>query len=232
MAARAPEYQKADIPAGFFRGSPPQPKEDIATISIAVRLEARQNLSDEIVTDLTKRLFAMRRLLQSEMPIAAAIEKPDSEKGSAAAVHPGAAAYYDNNEKSFMDRYGDWLYIGAMAFSGLGSMIAAMFGLTRARARKVALALIDQLIEVKQIAQTTRELSRLDGLEAQIEDVSTKGLRFARDNNFDEAGLAALRLAIDEARRAISDQRDELQPKPLLVTNASFAQSPPGETNS
>jgi prepilin-type N-terminal cleavage/methylation domain-containing protein len=159
----------------------------------------------------------MRRLLQSEMPIAAAIEKPDAEKGSAAAVHPGAAAYYDNNEKSFMDRYGDWLYIGAMALSGLGSMIAAMFGLTRARARKVALALIDQLIEVKQIAQTTRELSRLDGLEAQIEDVSTKGLRFARDNNFDEAGLAALRVAIDEARRAISDQRDELQPKPLRV---------------
>jgi GTP cyclohydrolase I len=34
-----------------------------------------------------------------------------------------------------------------------------------------------------------------------------KGLRFARDNNFDEAGLAALRLAIDEARRAIDDRR-------------------------
>jgi TRAP-type uncharacterized transport system substrate-binding protein len=34
MAARGPEYQKADIPAGFFRGSPPQPKEDVATISI------------------------------------------------------------------------------------------------------------------------------------------------------------------------------------------------------
>src|ERR1700730_5515604 len=193
MAAKGPEYQKADIPAGFFRGSPPQPKEDVATISIAVRLEARQNLSEEIVTGL-----------------AAAMEKPDTEKGSAEAVHPGAAAYYDNNEKSFMDQYGDWLYISAMGFSGLGSVIAAMFGLTRARARKAALALVDQLIEVKQIAHTTKELSRLGGLEAQIEDLSTKGLRFARDNNFEEAGLAALRLAIDEARRAISDQRNDL----------------------
>src|ERR1700730_2647039 len=68
MAARGPEYQKAEIPAGFFRGSPPQPKESIATISIAVRLEARQTLSEEIVTGLTKRLFAMRRSLQSEVP--------------------------------------------------------------------------------------------------------------------------------------------------------------------
>ncbi|MGA9487937.1 MAG: TAXI family TRAP transporter solute-binding subunit [Methylocella sp.] len=221
MAARGPEYQKADIPAGFFRGSPPQPKEDVATISIAVRLEARQSLSEEVVTRLTKRLFAMRRSLQSEVPVAAAMEKPDTEKGSADAVHPGASAYYENNEKSFMDQYGDWLYISAMAFSGLGSVIAAMYGLTRARARKAALGLVDQLIEVKQVAHTAQELSSLGGLEAQIEDLSTKDLRFARDNNFDEAGLAALRLAIDEARRAISDQRNELQAKPSLVTDAS-----------
>ena len=232
MAARGPEYQKADIPAGFFRGSPPQPKEDVATISIAVRLEARQNLSEEIVAGLTKRLFAMRRSLQSDVPIAAAMEKPATEKGSAEAVHPGAAAYYDNNEKSFMDKYGDWLYISAMAFSGLGSVIAAMFGLTRARARKAALALLDQLIEVKQIAHTTMELSRLGGLEAQIEELSTQGLRFARDKNFDEAGLAALRLAIDEARRAISDQRNELEAKPLLVTDASLGRLPAPEFNS
>jgi len=53
IAARGSEYQKAEIPAGFFRGSPPQPKEDVATISTAVRLEARQNLSEELVTSLT-----------------------------------------------------------------------------------------------------------------------------------------------------------------------------------
>jgi TRAP-type uncharacterized transport system substrate-binding protein len=86
MVARDPAYQKGDIPAGFFRGSPPQPKENVAIISIAVRLEARQNLSEEIVTGLTKRLFAMRRSLQSEVPIAAATEKPDTEKGSVEAV--------------------------------------------------------------------------------------------------------------------------------------------------
>ncbi|HUZ90692.1 MAG TPA: TAXI family TRAP transporter solute-binding subunit [Methylocella sp.] len=231
MAARSQAYQKAEIAAGFFRGSPPHPKEDATTISVADRLEARQTLPEEIITNLTKRLFVMRRSLQTEGPIVWAIEKPDTEKGSPDAVHPGAAAYYDNDEKSFMDRYGDWLYIGAMAISGFGSAIAAMFGLTRVRARKAALALVDQLIEVKQIAHGTMALSKLGELEAQIEDLSTKGLRFARDKNFDEAGLAALRLAIDEARRAISDQRDELEAKPLLLTNASVAQSPVRETD-
>jgi len=50
------------------------------------------------------------------------------------------------------------------------------------------LGLVDQLIEVKQVAHTTQELSRLGGLEAQIEDLSTKGLRFARDNNSTRLG--------------------------------------------
>ena len=217
IAAKDPAYQKADIPAGFFRGSPPLPKDDVSSLSIAVRLEARQTLPEDIVTDLTKRLFAMRRTLQNEVPVAAAMEKPDTDKGSPEAVHPGAAAYYDNDEKSFMDEYGDWLYISAMALSGLGSMIAALYGMARARARKAALALIDQLIAVKETAHATKELSRLGELEAQIENLSTEGLHFARVNNFDEAGLAALRLAIDEARRAISDQRCELQAKPSPV---------------
>jgi TRAP transporter TAXI family solute receptor len=211
MAARGAAYQKVDVPAGFFRGSPPRPEEDVATLSVAVRLEANEKLPEGLVTELTKRLFIMRRSLQSDAPIAAAMAKPNTDKGSADSVHAGASAYYDNNEKSFMDQYGDWLYIGAMAFSGLGSAVAALFGLARARARKAALTLIDQLIEVKRIAHGAMEPPRLGALDAEIEDLSTKGLRFARDNHFDEAGLAALRLAIDEARRAVDDQRNRLE---------------------
>lgn len=230
IAARNPAYQKGDVPAGFFHGVPPQPKEDLATLSVAIRLEARQNLSEEIGTALTKRLFAMRRSLQAEVPIAAFMEKPDTAKDSAEAVHAGAAAYYDNDEKSFMDQYGDWLYIGAMLLSGLGSMVAAMFGLTKARARKSALALVDELIEIKQAAHAAKEISQLNGFELQIEDLSTKGLRFARDNNFDEAGLAALKLAIDEARRAIGDQRKELEARPSIVVDNTLAPSPRART--
>ena len=87
QSIKKPTYQRVSL-----AGLPPEPKEDVATISIAVRLEARQNLSEEIVTGLTKRLFTMRRSLQSEVPIAAAMEKPNTEKGSAEAVHPGAGS--------------------------------------------------------------------------------------------------------------------------------------------
>ena len=226
IAARGPAYQKAEIPAGFLRGSPPTPKEDLATVAIAIRLEARQNLSDEIVTRLTKRLFIMRRSLQSEAPLAAAMEKPDTDKSSPDFVHPGAAAYYDNTEKSFIDLYGDWLYIGAMVFSGAVSAIAAMFGMLRKRTREAALGLVGQLIDVQREAHATTDLPRLAELEVLIKDISTKGLSFARDHNFDEAGIAALRLAIDEARQAIADQRGALEARNGLASHTATARSP------
>ena len=87
-----------------------------------------------------------------------------------------------------MDIYGDWIYIGAMVLSGIGSGAAAMLGLTRARARKAALELIDRLIDLKQAAHKTMSLPQLAELDRQIEELSTNGLRFARDHDFDEAG--------------------------------------------
>ncbi len=226
MAARGPAYQKVDLPHGFFPGSPPIPKEDFSTLGVATTLEARDSLPDQTITRLTKRLFEMRRALETEAPIATAIEKPDGDKGSFISVHPGAADYFGDNEKSFMDLYGDWIYIGAMTLSGLGSGLAAMVSATRARARKAALALIDQLIELKEAAHAAPSPSRLCDLGRQIEELSTRGLHFARDHDFDEAGLAALRLAIDEARRAIDHRYSELENRPPLIARAAPAKAP------
>jgi hypothetical protein len=41
----------------------------------------------------------------------------------------------------------------------------------------------------------------------------------------------ALEAAIDEARPAISDQRNELEAKPFLVTDDSLGRSPAPESN-
>jgi hypothetical protein len=101
--------------------------------------------------------------------------------------------------------------------------------MTRTRARKAALALIDQLIDLKQTAHQTASLPGLAELEGRIEALSTSGLRFAREHDFDEAGLSALRLAIDEARRAISDQIEQLKGRPEAAASEApaFPSAPP-----
>ena len=113
-----------------------------------------------------------------------------------------------------------------MVFSGAVSAIAAMFGMLRTRAREAALGLVGQLIDVQREAHATTDLPRLAELEVLIKDISTKGLSFARDHNFDEAGIAALRLAIDETRQAIADQRGALEARTGLASHTATARSP------
>ncbi len=52
---------------------------------------------------------------------AAKIEKPDTDKDAALPAHPGAAAYIDGTERTFMDNYSDYIWGAVLLFSVLGS---------------------------------------------------------------------------------------------------------------
>src|SRR5437016_2986386 len=40
------------------------------------------------------------------------------------AVHPGAAAFYNGTTQSFMDEYGNWIYLTPMILGGLATVFA------------------------------------------------------------------------------------------------------------
>ena len=113
--------KSTEIKAGAFGGAPPQPEETIETIGVNHYLVARNTLSEDVVADLTKQVFAMRQVLATEIPSSAKIETPDTSKDGPVPVHPGAAAYIDGELKTFFDRYSDLLYLGLMLVSFFGS---------------------------------------------------------------------------------------------------------------
>ena len=55
------------------------------------------------------------------MPGAAQIEKPDTDKDAALPAHPGAAAYIDGTERTFLEKYTDYIWCAILLLSGLGS---------------------------------------------------------------------------------------------------------------
>lgn len=71
---------------------------------------APKSLSENVVAMFTRKLFAVRPSLAREMPNAAKIEKPSTDKDAALPAHPGAAAYIDGNERTFMEKYGDYIW--------------------------------------------------------------------------------------------------------------------------
>ena len=55
------------------------------------------------------------------MPTASEIEKPDTDKDAALPAHAGAAAYIDGNERTFLEKYTDYIWGVILVLSGLGS---------------------------------------------------------------------------------------------------------------
>src|SRR4030081_2333683 len=110
IAQNHPMYESSEIPAGAFGGSPDRPDDDVKTISFSHHIVARKGLSESTVAAITRQLFAIRQSVMKEFPLAAKIETTDTDKDAAIPVHPGAAPFVDGEEKTFLDRYSDWIW--------------------------------------------------------------------------------------------------------------------------
>ena len=221
VAQGYPVYEKATIQDGAFRADPPRPADQISTLSVSYRLVARPEVPETLVASLARSVFAMRIALLPEAPQAAEMTTPDTEKGAHFPLHAGASDFYADEEKSFMDRYGDWFYLGAMVSGGLGSVLAALFGSWRARRRRTALTIIDELVAV---ADEARQVCATEGFDQALDRIailSNRGLRLAREGYFDSSGMQALRFAIDESREAVERRRRTFgrDPKRLEAVN-------------
>ncbi|NOS54572.1 TAXI family TRAP transporter solute-binding subunit, partial [Acinetobacter baumannii] len=113
-----PAYDATEIPAGSFGAVP---EEEVKTISFAHHIVARKGLAESTVAAFTRQLFAVRQTLKNEFPLTAKIETPDTDKDATIPAHPGAAAFVDGEEKTFLDRYSDFIWWGLMAVSAMGS---------------------------------------------------------------------------------------------------------------
>src|SRR5882762_5217903 len=118
-------YESFDVPKGTLRGSPPVPDDDLTTLRASLYLVAQKKLGSDLVTSLTQTIMNVRRDLMVEEPIFAQITAPSTDADAYLAVHPGAAAVYNSTQQSFMDEYGNWIYLTPMVLGGAATMLAA-----------------------------------------------------------------------------------------------------------
>jgi len=210
IAERVPVYQSVEIAAGAFGGAPQKPPEAVETIGFSHFIVARKALSEATAGEFTRLLLGARQSLTAEFPAVGKIEAPDTEKGAAVAVHPGAAAYLDGEQKSFFERYNDWIYYGLMLLSFVGSAAAWLMNYTRVDDRAKKLGLLDRLLEVMKEAREAPNVDRLDQLQVETDQILETTIHQVEDQNLDQTALQAFVLALDQTRRAIAERRDGL----------------------
>ncbi len=206
ISQRNTAVEDTEIVQGAFGGNPPVPQEAVKTISVSYRLFAHRDVSESTISELTRLLFLYKASVAGDMPLASRLEAVSTDN-PILPIHAGAAAYYDGEVKSFMDRWSDWIYIGAMVFGFGGSAIAALFGRDSMRSRAQANALLGELLMLLNKARTADSRTALDDLEHQADVIFAATVTRAADNRIDNGVITTFAFAFDQVRKAIDDRR-------------------------
>jgi TRAP transporter TAXI family solute receptor len=219
IAQNHPMYEATDIPAGAFGGSPDRPEGDVKTLSFAHHIVARKGLSDSTVAAFTRQLFAIRQALMAEFPLAAKIETPDTDKDAAIPVHPGAAAFIDGEEKTFLDRYSDFIWWGLMGLSAVGSAGAWFAGYLKKDERSNT-SLRERLIDMLAAARRSDSAEELDQMQTEADDILRQTLLCFERGAIQQGSLTAFNVALEQFHNAVADRKAVLAGTPQTLPRA------------
>jgi TRAP transporter TAXI family solute receptor len=219
IAQNHPMYEASEIPAGSFGND--RPDDEVKTISFAHHIVARKGLSESTVAAFTRQLFAIRQSLKNEFPLAAKIETPDTDKDATIPVHPGAAAFVDGDEKTFLDRYSDYIWWGLMALSAMGSAGAWFAGYLKKDERVSNSSQRDRLLDMLRLARHCDSTDELDRMQAEADDILRDTLKCFEHNAIDQGALSAFNIALEQFHNAVADRKALLISIPQNLQRAS-----------
>src|SRR3954454_20840108 len=198
---------------GWGGGRPELPEEEFNTASVSYRLMARVGLDRGPVSKVTQYLFQMRSRISRTAPSINLMKAPENETLTSAALpnHPGAVDYFSREQESFMDRYGDWLWLLLFAGGGISSVLAWMAEVFAQKRRELVDEILDRLTALISEARQAKTLAELDAVTTEIDHLVTHAIRYARQQATNTRAMSALILAIDAARDAVADHRRGLE---------------------
>jgi TRAP transporter TAXI family solute receptor len=206
IAQKHPLYESEEIPGSTFSSSPARPDDKIETVGVNHLIVARHSLSETAVGAFTRQLFAVRQSLARELPGAANIETPDTDKDAALPAHRGAAAYIDGTERTFLEKYSDYMWGAILLLSGLGSA-GAWFRSYLKRDEKVETILLrDRVLALAAEARLGNSAEELHGMQHEVDDILREVLNSYDDGAIEEGDLSAFNLAFERFHHAVLER--------------------------
>jgi TRAP transporter TAXI family solute receptor len=207
IAQKHPLYESEEIPGSSFTSSPARPDDKIDTVGVNHLIVAPKSLSETTAGAFTRALFTVRPALARDDPGASKIQKPDTDKDAAIPAHPGAAAYIDGNERTFLDKYSDYFWGAILLLSVLGSVFAWLRHYMKRDERSVTSEHRDKLLAAIAQVRKTDSIEELDSLQNDADDFLREMLQCYDDGAIDEGDLAAYSLVLEQFHHAVADRR-------------------------
>jgi TRAP-type uncharacterized transport system substrate-binding protein len=206
-------YESFDIPKGTLRGAPAAPDDDVTTLRVAYYLVANRHLNSTVVADLTRKLMSVRRDLVGEQPLLAGIAAADTDADAYLPVHPGAAAFYNGTQQSFMDRYGNAIYLTPMVLGAMASVFAAAWRFLGVRSDETAPTALDALCGLPARIRKVDNDTELEAIEDEIDAILRARLGKSTAGDESASDLQALIAAAHRLDNLIHHRRTVLAAK-------------------
>ena len=156
----------------------------------------------------------------TEFPLAAKIETPDTDKDAVIPVHPGAAAYVDGEEKTFLDRYSDYIWWGLMGLSAMGSAGAWFASYLKKDERNNNSSLRERLLDMLAAARQSDSIDELDQMQAEADEILRETLNCFEHGAIAEGSLTAFNIALEQFHNAVADRKALLASMPQNLQRA------------
>ncbi|NJL47764.1 MAG: TAXI family TRAP transporter solute-binding subunit [Leptolyngbyaceae cyanobacterium SM2_5_2] len=120
------------IPKGTYNGGRPIPTADLPVVAVNALLVAHERLPDQVVNALTRTLYENRNELVTLYPRAAMIRLDVSGTDLGLPLHPGAEAFYKQDEPEFIVEYAEPIgLLLSISVLGISSLWQARLWLTQ-----------------------------------------------------------------------------------------------------
>jgi TRAP transporter TAXI family solute receptor len=204
---RFPLIEADTIVRGSFSGPRPRPEVDTPTLTVSHQLLAAKSLSDATIADFTRVILNAKAQIAVDAPLAARMEAPDQEKTSPIPIHPGTITYIDGQTSTFLERYGDWFYIGIMGLGLGGSLLAGWLSVRGARARASLMQRLEGLEGLLARARAAPDEASLTEIDGEADKIFAYALKETAQNNMDATSAMAFNMAIAQVRDAVLSRR-------------------------
>ncbi len=169
-----PALEETQIPKGTYSGAIPIPNENLTTVGVRALLITHEQVSSEIIYEITRILYEARNDLIQENVQAAMIPPPDSLSYLGFSRHEGAKTYYNQDKPSFIVEYAEPISLGisvvVLGISGLWQLRMWLNGKQKNRADLYNLELIRLIREIHQV----ESLDELEQIRQKLIDIFEK----------------------------------------------------------
>lgn len=211
IALKYPQYDSDEIPPSVFGANPPLPDDKVETVSVDHLIVTRKALSETTAAAFYKQLFALRQAIARQVPGAAHITKPDTDKDAGLPVNRGAAAVIDGTERTFLDRYGDYFWFALLLLSGIGSAGAWLRNYFNRDEREENNSHRNRILAMVSRVRTADTNEELLAMQHEVDAIIGETLESYDAGAIEQEELAAFGLVLELFDHAIGERRTALQ---------------------